>query len=79
MKILFYINQIYEGGAERVITQLASSFADLGHESILVTSFEHSGEYSFSENVRRLSLEGEELETGPGSKGTFHEYISSGK
>lgn len=61
MKILFYINQIYEGGAERVITQLASSFADLGHDSILVTSFEHSGEYSFSENVRRLSLEGEEL------------------
>lgn len=62
MKILFYINQIYEGGAERVITQLASSFADAGHESILVTSFEHSDEYYFSRKVRRLSLEGKQLE-----------------
>lgn len=62
MKILFYINQIYEGGAERVITQLASSFADAGHESILVTSFEHSDEYYFSRKVRRFSLERKQLE-----------------
>lgn len=62
MKILFYINQIYGGGAERVITQLATTFADSGHESILVTSFEHSGEYSFSENVHRFSLEEVEIE-----------------
>lgn len=61
MKILFYINQIYEGGAERVITQLASSFAEAGDEAVLVTSFEHGGEYVFSDKVVRLSLEKEQL------------------
>mgnify|MGYP004536911135 CR=1 FL=1 len=62
MRILFYINQIYEGGAERVITQLASSFAEAGDEAVLVTSFEHEGEYSLSDKVVRLSLEKEQLQ-----------------
>lgn len=62
MKILFYINQIYEGGAERVITQLASSFAEAGDEAILVTSFKHEGEYSLSDKVVRLSLEKQQLQ-----------------
>lgn len=62
MKILFYINQIYEGGAERVITQLASSFAESGDEAVLVTSFEHEGEYELSDKVIRLSLEKEQVQ-----------------
>lgn len=62
MKILFYINQIYEGGAERVITQLASSFAESGDEAVLVTSFEHKGEYELSDKVIRLSLEKEQVQ-----------------
>ncbi len=62
MKILFYINQIYEGGAERVITQLASSFAESGDEAVLVTSFEHEGEYVLSDKVARLSLEKEQIQ-----------------
>lgn len=61
MKLIFYINQIYEGGAERVITRLASSFADEGHESILVTSFKHTGEYRYSDKIVRLSLEENQL------------------
>lgn len=61
MKILFYINQIYGGGAERVITQLASSFAEAGDEAILVTSFERENEYALSDKVIRLSLEKEQL------------------
>lgn len=61
MKILFYINQIYEGGAERVITQLASTFAEAGDEAVLVTSFEHEEEYALSDKVVRLSLEKEQI------------------
>lgn len=56
--LLFYINAIHEGGAERVIIQLAKHFAENGYKSILVTSFIDKNEYIVPENVIRLSLEG---------------------
>lgn len=62
--ILFYINQIYDGGAERVIVTLANLFAEDGCRSILLTSFRHSGEYDLSEKVHRISVEGEEKKDG---------------
>ena len=40
MKILFYINAIHEGGAERVVVNLASQFVDYGDDIVLVTSFQ---------------------------------------
>ena len=55
--ILFYINAINGGGAERVITQLASHFAAAGYKSILVTSFVDKWEYHVADNVERVSLE----------------------
>lgn len=58
--ILFYINQIYDGGAERVMVNLANLFAENGYKSVLLTSFCHSGEYDLSEKVHRLSVEDEE-------------------
>lgn len=58
--ILFYINHIYGGGAERQIVNLANLFAENGHKSILLTSFRHSGEYALSEKVHRISIEEEE-------------------
>jgi glycosyltransferase involved in cell wall biosynthesis len=60
--LLFYINAINGGGAERVILQLAHHFADEGYRSVLVTSFVDEGkEYEVPDNVTRISIEQEEI------------------
>lgn len=60
--ILFYINAIHDGGAERVILQLAYHFSQAGYRAVLVTSFIDEGnEYSVPDGVIRLSLEHEEI------------------
>ena len=61
MKIAFYINAIHEGGAERVMVNLASRFANDGDDVILITSFKDTWEYSYSNKVKRYSLEEEEI------------------
>ncbi len=57
MKILFYINAIHEGGAERVVVNLASQFVDYGDDIVLVTSFQDTWEYQYSSKVKRYNLE----------------------
>lgn len=57
MRILFYINAIHQGGAERVIVNLANQFSEKGDEVTLVTSFEDYWEYPVSDNVVRYSFE----------------------
>lgn len=61
MKLLFYINAIHDGGAERVMVNLTKKFADAGDDVILVTSFADAWEYPVSPNVRRLSIEQEQV------------------
>ena len=56
MKLLFYINSIHQGGAERVISNLATQFSSGGHEVVLVTSFKDDWEYSVGEKVKRILL-----------------------
>lgn len=56
MKVLFYINAIHHGGAERVITLLAKQFSRKGVDSVLVTSFYDEWEYPVDGKVKRLSL-----------------------
>ena len=56
MKLLFYINSIGHGGAERVMVNLANSFSSKGYETVLVTSSPSSWEYSCFENVKRVNL-----------------------
>lgn len=60
-KIMFYINAIHDGGAERVMINLAAYFAKVGYESILVTSFRDTWEYDVPQTVKRLSLEDTEI------------------
>lgn len=60
-KIMFYINTIKRDGAERVMTNLASQFADDGYDVIFVTSFRTNGEYLLSEKIKRYSLEKTEI------------------
>lgn len=57
MKILFYINSICHGGAERVMVNLATAFAK-NHQNVvtLVTSSRAPNEYSSSLWVERISL-----------------------
>ena len=64
MKILFYINAIHHGGAERVMCNLATQFSGHGHECVLLTSFRDEWEYSFGEKVRRSTLFESRLEQG---------------
>lgn len=56
MKILFYINKISDGGAERVIVNLANSFSNIGYEAVMVTSLKTEKEYPLNEKVKRLVL-----------------------
>lgn len=57
MKVIFYINQLGSGGAERAISNTASYFAERGWDTILLTSFRLEHEYSYSSKVRRMSIE----------------------
>lgn len=59
MKIAFYINAIHEGGAERVMVNLASKFSDMGEEILLITSFRDKWEYPYSDKICRYNLENE--------------------
>ena len=61
MKILLYINAIHEGGAERVMVNLAKQFANAGNEVVMLTSFVDSWEYPVDKSVKRLSMEQQEI------------------
>lgn len=56
MKIMFYINSIRHGGAERVMSNLATMLSKKDNECILVTSFRGDNEYSLGDSVRRIAL-----------------------
>lgn len=57
MKILFHINSLGHGGAERVVSVLSSEFADLGHEVLVATQWRSDNEYALSDKVTRLDVE----------------------
>lgn len=56
MKIVFYINSLRHGGAERVMCNLATQFSEHGDDCVFVTSFFAENEYALGSNVRRISL-----------------------
>ena len=60
MKLAFYINSIHEGGAERVITNLATHFSNIDYQVILITSFYDKWEYPYGEKIKRMVLEDKE-------------------
>lgn len=60
-KIMFYINTIHKGGAERVMINLADYFSRQGYKTILVTSFRDTGEYTVPNAVKRITLEEHEI------------------
>lgn len=59
--IMFYINSLNRGGAERVILRLAHHFAVANYRSIVVTSFVDKNEYPVPDGVERISLEQDQI------------------
>ncbi len=55
-KLLFHINSMGKGGAERVVSVLAGRFARDGYETIIVTLWRADEEYELAEGVRRINL-----------------------
>lgn len=60
-KIMFYINSIGYGGAERVIVNLANHFNTMGNEVILVTSYKLNDEYLYDNSITRVILNESEV------------------
>ena len=56
MKIMFYINTISYGGAERVIVNLANHFYDNGYDVVFVTTYKRETEYKLRDNIQRHVL-----------------------
>lgn len=55
-RILFHINSLGKGGAERVLTVLARYFAKDGYEVCIVTLWRAENEYEIPEGVKRINL-----------------------
>ena len=63
MKIMFYINKISDGGAERVMSNLCNEFIKRNYEIILVTSFKTDNEYQLDCKIKRYCLDKENIKT----------------
>lgn len=63
MKILFYINVLGGGGAERVISVLANYFCESGCDVVLVNSYKLDNEYIINKNIKRYYTDQNEYAT----------------
>ena len=59
-KILFYMNTIGHGGAERVMVNLSTHFSGK-YECVFVTSMEIAEEYTLNSSVKRINLVDSEI------------------
>lgn len=55
-KILFHINSLGKGGAERVIINLSEEMAALGKQCVIATIWKDKDEYPLSDTVRRIDV-----------------------
>lgn len=58
--LLFYINTIETGGAERVLVNLCNEFCNKEYKVYLVTSFPVFTEYKYDSRILRINLENEQ-------------------
>lgn len=54
MKILFYISTICNGGAARVMSNIANELSAKGHDCTLATTFRSDEEYKLTDAVKRV-------------------------
>ena len=55
-KIAFHLNCLEQGGAERVVSNLANQFAREGYEVLLATEWYGENEFSIDREVRRVHV-----------------------
>lgn len=56
-KIAFCINQIHDGGAERVIVNIANNFHLRGYKVFMITSHKYDDEYPLNSEIARYVLD----------------------
>ena len=67
-KIAFHLNCLEQGGAERVVTNLANQFAEKGYQVLIATEWYGENEFQTDERVRRVHVglrEGDEKKPHP--------------
>ena len=55
-KIAFHLNCLEQGGAERVVSNLANRFAANGYEVIVATLWQGEDEFQLDDRVRRVHV-----------------------
>ena len=55
-KIVFHLNCLEQGGAERVVTTLANHFAGDGYEVLIATEWTADNEFAIDERIRRVHV-----------------------
>lgn len=55
-KIVFHLNCLEQGGAERVVTNLSAQFAKEGYEVLVATESQAENEFVLHEKVRRIHV-----------------------
>ena len=55
-KIVFHINSLEQGGAERVITNLAHQFAEEGYEVYIATEWYAENEFQIDKSITRVHV-----------------------
>lgn len=55
-KIVFHLNCLEQGGAERVVTTLANYFADGRYEVVIATEWTADNEFEIDERIRRVHV-----------------------
>lgn len=73
MKILFHINCLGRGGAERVVSVLSDYFAKDGNTVVVTTLWQDLEEYPLNKAVRRISVG---LKAGEQNKGRIYKLLA---
>ena len=55
-KIVFHLNCLERGGAERVVTNLSGQFAEHGYEVYIATEWQGEDEYVIDSRVKRVHV-----------------------
>lgn len=71
-KIAFHLNCLEQGGAERVVTNLADQFAKEGYEVLIATEWYGENEFQTDRRVRRVHVG---LQTGDEKKSRVMQFL----
>ena len=72
-KILFHLNTLGKGGAERVVANLANAFCARGYEVVVATEWEEEDEFALDERVKRVHVG---LTEPDGYRGRIGKYLA---